>query len=219
MENLTLAARFREVRGKGAARKLRNNEEIPAVFYGPKTAPVSLTVDYPELELILKNAGSENVILDLVMETGKGTETKKSMIKELQVDPLSQKLLHADFYEISMDQEITVNVQIQLVNTPVGVTNGGIQQHVRREITVSCLPDKLVEKIELDVSNLDIGDSYHIRDLVLPEGVRSEDEGHLTVVAIAAPSVEPEVEEEEFEEGLEEAAEEQETETEPEAAE
>ena len=215
MENLTLAARFREGRGKGAARKLRNNGEIPAVFYGPKTEPVSLTIDYPELEVILKNAKSENVILDLVMETGKGTETKKSMIKELQVDPLSQRLIHADFYEISMDQEITVNVQIHLVNTPVGVTNGGIQQQVRREISISCLPDKLVEKIELDVSNLDIGESYHISDLVLPDGVRSEDEGHLAVVIIAAPSVEPEVEEEELEEGLEEKAEEQETETEP----
>jgi large subunit ribosomal protein L25 len=217
METLKLAARVREERGKGAARKLRESGRIPAIFYGPKTSPVSLAVDYPELELVLKKAGSDNVILDLVMDSEKGSETKKAMLKELQVDALSQDILHADFYEISMDQEITVNVAVNLINTPVGVTNGGIQQQVRREITVSCLPDKLVEKIDLDVSGLDVGDSYHISDIVLPEGVRSELEGHLTVVTVAAPSVEPEVEEEELEEELEEAAEKAEAESEAEA--
>jgi large subunit ribosomal protein L25 len=207
METLKLAAHVREDRGKGAARRLRKIGKIPAVFYGPKTGSVSLAVDCPELELLLKETGSENVILDLVMESEKGSETKKTMLKELQVDALSQDILHADFYEISMDQEITVDVAVNLVNTPVGVTNGGIQQQVRREITISCLPDKLVEKLDLDVSGLDIGDSYHISDIDFPEGVRCELEGHLTVVTVAAPSVEPEVEEEELEEEMEEAAE------------
>lgn len=218
METLTLAARVREERGKGAARRLRRSGHIPAVFYGPKTNPVALVVDYPELETILKKTSSENVILDLVMNSGRGSETKKTMIKGLQVDPISQNVLHADFYEISMDHEITVNVTIHLVNTPIGVTNGGIQQQIRREIMISCLPDKLVEKIDLDVSKLDIGDSYHISDIVLPEGVRSEVEGHLTVVTVAAPSVEREVAEEELEEGLEEAAEKPESDAETESA-
>jgi large subunit ribosomal protein L25 len=207
MEIITLAAQIREERGKGAARRLRENGQIPAVFYGPKTSPVALTVDYPELEVILKKAGSENVILDLVMKSGKGDDKRKTMIKELQVDAISQKPLHADFYEISMDQEITVNVAIHLINTPIGVTNGGIQQQIRRDVTISCLPDKLMEKIDLDVSGLDIGDSYHISDLELPEGVRTDLEGHLTVVTVVAPTMESEIEEEILEEGVEEEAE------------
>ena len=219
MEILTLAAHIREERGKGAARRIRESGRIPAVFYGPKTSPVALAVDYPELEEVLKKAGSENVILDLVMKSSKGSEKRKTMIKELQVDAISQKPIHADFYEISMDQEITVNVAINLINTPIGVTNGGIQQQVRREITISCLPDKLVEKIDLDVSELDIGDSYHISDIDLPEGVRSELEEHLTVVTVAAPTMEREIEEEELEEGLEEAAEPSEADVEAESEE
>ena len=168
---------------------------------------MALEVDYPELEAVLKKAGSENVILDLVMKSSKGSEKRKTMIKELQMDAISQKPIHADFYEISMDQEITVNVPINLINTPIGVTNGGIQQLVRREIPISCLPDNLVDKIDLDVADLDIGDAYHISDIELPEGVRTDLEEHLTVVTVAAPTMEREVEEEELEEGLEEAAE------------
>ncbi len=106
-----------------------------------------------------------------------------------------------------MDKEITVDISIHLVNTPEGVDEGGILQHVRRELTVTCLPDKLVEHLEVDVSGLNIGDSIHIEDIALPEGIKTSHEGHLTVATVVAPSViaEPveEVEEEELEEGAE----------------
>ncbi len=96
-----------------------------------------------------------------------------------------------------MDKEITVGVPIRLLNTPIGVTEGGILQHIRRELTISCLPDKLIDSLNIDVSGLDIGGSIHVEDIELPDGITSTEEGHLTVAVIAAPSVIPEEEVEE----------------------
>jgi large subunit ribosomal protein L25 len=152
-------------------------------------------------------ASGENVILDLQIKSEKGTESKKAMLKEVQIDPVSDAYLHADFYEISMDREIMVNIPVHLVGTPIGVTNGGILQHIRRELSITCLPDKLVDFLELDVTELDIGDSLHLEDIEFPEGITPDEEGHLTVVVVAAPTVEEEVVEEEEELEGEEAEE------------
>ncbi len=154
------------------------------------------------MERILNKAGGENVILDLEVQSETGTESRTAMLKDLQVDPIQDTYLHADFYQIFMDKEITVNATVRLINTPIGVANGGVLQHVRRELTITCLPDRLMDALELDVSGLDIGDSLHIRDIELPEGVTTPEEGHLTVAVVAAPSV-AEVEEEELEEEVE----------------
>jgi large subunit ribosomal protein L25 len=192
-----LAAYLRKKTGKGAARKLRKNNQVPAVFYGPGTDSVMLALDYPELERLLRQASGENIILDLQVKSDGGIESKKAMLKDLQIDPVKDTYIHADFYEITMDKEITVDVTIQLINTPVGVTNGGLLQHIRRELTITCLPDRLIDSFDVDVSGLDIGDSIHIRDIKLPEGITTEEEGHLTVALVAAPTVEVEKGEEE----------------------
>jgi large subunit ribosomal protein L25 len=215
MDQPTLAARIRKAKGKGAARKLRKINQIPAVFYGPKTTPMMLAVDYPELERALKHGGGENVILDLLVQTDQGTETRKAILKDLMVDPVKDTCLHVDFYEISMDREITVDIPIRLINTPVGVADGGVLQQVTRQLTISCLPDKIIDALELDVSGLTIGDALHVKDIELSEGMKTEEDDELTVAVVAAPSVaEEEVAAEEIEE--EEAAE-GEVESEPEA--
>ncbi len=201
MDQPVLAARVRKGKGKGAARRLRRDNQIPAIFYGPKTEPVMLAVDYPELNRILKHGSGDNVIIDLQFQSAHGAETRKVMLKELLLDPIKDICLHADFYEISMDKEITVNIPIHLINTPEGVSLGGILQHIRRELTISCLPNNLVDFFELDVESLQIGESLHIRDIDIPEGITSLDEDHLTVAIVAAPTVQEEAEEEE--EGIE----------------
>ncbi len=204
MAQTVLAARVRKSRGKGAAKKLRQKNQIPAIFYGPNTESVMLTVNYVDLEKIVKQGMGENIILDLAVTSEQGTETRKAILKELQVAPVKDAFIHADFYEISMDKEITVDVPIRLVNTAVGVTRGGVLQHIKRELTISCLPDKLIESLYADVSGLDIGDSLHIKDIELPEGITSTEEDHLTVAVIVAPTVKVEgVEEEEIEEAAE----------------
>jgi large subunit ribosomal protein L25 len=215
MDQPKLSARIRKAKGKGAARKLRKSNQIPAIFYGPKTTPMMLAVDYPELERALKHGGGENLILDLLVQTDQGTETRKAILKDLMIDPVKETCLHVDFYEISMDREITVDIPIRLINTPVGVTDGGVLQQVTRQLTISCLPDKIIEALELDVSGLAIGDALHVKDIELSEGMKTEEDEELTVALVAAPSVaEEEVAAEEIEE---EAAAEAEVESEPEA--
>jgi large subunit ribosomal protein L25 len=202
MEQPVLNAQIRENRGKGVARQLRRNMEIPAVFYGPATKPVMLTVKRPELEVILRRASGENVIFDLRVHDGSTTHSKTAMLKELQVHPIKDVYLHADFYEISLDKEITVDIPIHLVNTPVGVASGGVLEQIKRELSVTCLPGKLIDALEVDVSHMDLGGSLHVRDITLPEGIATSEEGELAIAVMAAPRAEKE----KPAEGAEEAA-------------
>jgi large subunit ribosomal protein L25 len=183
---------------------------IPAVFYGPHADTTLLTVSYADLQKLIKQARTENIIFDLQIESQGGTQTKKVLLKELQSDPLKEIYQHADFYEISMDKELTVKVPVRLVNIPVGVGKGGVLQHTRRELLVSCLPDRIPEYIEVDVANLDIGQSIQVKDIQFGEGITSRLDGQVSVAGVVAPSAVPEkaeVKEEavEGEEGAEKA--------------
>jgi len=189
MARFTLAAKERDEKGKGVARKLRRESRIPAIFYGPDTASRMLTVDAHELDLIMKKKAGENVIIGLQIETDKGTDSRTVILKELHSDPVKRDYLHADFYEISMDKELTVEIALHFINTPKGAINGGMLQPIRREITVSCLPDKMVDFIEVDVSGLEIGQSLHIKEITLPAGIKSILDPDLTVVTVMAPSM------------------------------
>jgi len=190
MEQPVLNAQIREKRGKGIARQLRMNKEIPAVFYGPTAKPVMLTVKRPELEVILKRASGENVIFDLKVHDGATTDSKTAMLKELQIHPIKDVYLHADFYEISLDKEITVDIPIHLVNTPVGVASGGVLEQIKRELSVTCLPGKLIDALEVDVSHLDLGGALHVSDITLPEGIVTSEERELTIAVMATPRAE-----------------------------
>ena len=208
MPQLSLAAQVRTDTGKGAARRLRRSDQVPAIFYGPNSQPVMLAVKYLDLRTLLKSASSENVIFQLQIESGQGSASKTVMLKELQADPIKPIYYHADFYEISMDKELTLNVPVHLVGTPVGASKGGILQHVKRELSVSCLPGNLVEFLEVDVTALDIGDAVHVKDLVLPAGMKTAEDADTTIAVVTAPHVVAEKVEEvvEGEEKAEEAA-------------
>jgi len=210
MPQLSLAARVRTDVGKGAARKLRKDDQVPAIFYGPNSQPLMLAVKYVDLKTLLRSASSENVIFELQIESGQDRSSKTVMLKELQTDPIKPVYYHADFYEISMDKVITLNVPVHLVGTPVGAAKGGILQHIKRELSVSCLPGNLVEFLEVDVAALDIGDAVHMKDLVLPAGMTAAEEADTTVAVVTAPHV--------VAEKVEEVAEEVEGEEKPEEA-
>ena len=209
MDQPVLIAQTREQTGKGAARRLRRNDQLPAVFYGPGSESTMLAVSYSEFEKIIQSGSGENTLINLEIQAEEGTRKKTAMLKELQSDPVENFYLHADFYEVSMDKEVTVDVAIELTGTSIGVSNGGILENIRREISVSCLPGKLTNTIEVDISNLDIGDALHLEDIQLPEGMTAMEEGHLTVAIVSPPIVEEveEVEEEEAGEEEEMAAE------------
>ncbi len=208
---MQLDAEARTETGKGPARRLRSVGRLPAIFYGPETEPIMLSVDYLQLKRMLKGKSSETVVLDLRIDSDGERESKKVMIKEVQRDPVTRDYLHVDFYEIAMGKELEVEIPIHLINIPVGVSNGGILEHTRRELRVSCLPEDMVDKIEMDVSGLDIGQSIHIRDVSLPPGLKLIDDVSLTIATVVAPTTIAEVEEEAAEPEKEETVSEEES--------
>ena len=201
MDLIELKAKIRTTVGNGPARAMRRQGQVPAVLYGPGTDTILLTVTVNDLEQLLKKGKSGQVVLNLVIQNGE-TSTRPAMIKELQTHPLSRNFLHVDFYEISMDRKINVHIPIVTTGKSIGVENGGILQIIRRELEVLCLPFEIPEKIEIDVSDLDIGDSIHVSDISLEGDIEFLGDAHFTIVTVITPRIE--VEEEEVEEELEE---------------
>ena len=203
MAHVALTAQWRKETGKGAARTLRRQALIPGIFYGPEVDPVPLSLNYGDLEKLIRTGAGENVIIDLAIETGESTSSHRAMLKEIQVDPVKQTILHVDLYEISMDKKIEVEVPITLTGTAKGVSEGGILQQVSRTLEISCLPDNIPDAFELDVSDLNIGDSLHVSDLKIPQDVEVLVEEELTIATVVPPTkveeIEPEVPEEEEE--------------------
>ena len=161
-----------------------------------------LSIDYTQIKQILKGKSAENIIFDLSIDSDEKSQSKKVMIKELQRDPVTRDYLHVDFYEIAMGKELEVEIPVHLINTPIGVSEGGILELARRGLRVSCMPEDMVDKIDIDVSGLDIGQSLHIKDIAFPPGLKSTDDENLTIATVIAPiptAEEEEVEEEEVE--------------------
>ncbi len=217
MEQIELKANIRKNTGKGPARVLRRDGRMPAVLYGPDQVPVLLSINVKELENISKKYNLSQVPLNLVIEDDK-TGTKKVMVKELQTHPVSLNYLHIDLYEIAMDRKIKVNVPVVTRGKSVGVELGGVLQIVRRELEVFCLPTEIPESIEIDITDLDVGDSVHIDEIPLEGEIEISATMNFTVLTILSPKVEVEEVEEEEEE-LEEEAEVEGEEEAPEEAE
>ncbi len=205
MERIELQTTVRKTTGNSPARSLRRSGQIPAVLYGPKIEPVLLAVNIKDLENVLKQGNAFQMILNLVIQNGK-KKTKAAMIRELQTHPVSGNFIHIDFYEIDMKRQINVMVPVITKGQSVGVENGGMLNIVRREIELLCLPGDIPEAIEIDITDLEIGDSIHIEDIALGENVEVSADFNFTVVTVLSPTVEEEVVEEE--EGALEAEEE-----------
>ena len=209
MEIMNLKASLRETVGNGPARVLRREGKIPAILYGPKADPVKLTIDKLDLEPIFKSGAVAQKLLKLTIDGVDGTTNV--MIKEMQKHPVSHNLLHMDLYKVTMDQKIKVMVPVVTTGKSVGIEMGGMLQIIRRELEVLCLPDQIPENITIDVTDLDIGDSFHVEDLELEGDVEIPAEVNFTILTILTTKAEEEeVEEEEELEG-EEGAEDVET--------
>ena len=205
-EQIKLSATSRTEKGKGVAKRLRSEGKLPAVVYGHKTDPIALTIDSKQLLKLIVEGKSEHKLFGLSIE-GNGKPIEKIvMIKELQIGPLKRNFLHVDFFEVAMDEEITLSLVIKLVGEAPGVEMGGMLQQVRRDIEIKCLPSQIPDTVEIDVSALNIGDSVHLNDIQLPEGIKVLDDADLTIATVLAPVVEKEVEPEEVEGELEEEA-------------
>lgn len=185
-----LKASLRANAGKGASRRLRRLEDaVPAIIYGGDKAPVAISLDHKKLMHATENEAFFTSILTLDVDGQK----ESVIIKDLQRHPAKPRLIHADFQRVQADHLITVKVPVHVLNetTAVGVKQGGGKvMHILTELEVTCLPKDLPEYIEVDVKDLNVGESLHIADLKLPEGVTSVslshgESGNLAVVSIA----------------------------------
>jgi len=184
-----LEVEARETAGKGVARKLRAAGKIPAVLYGGGRPAVSLTLDPGRLQKLLR--GSElglNTLINLKVTDHAELDGKTVMVRELQRDPIRGSFIHADLYEVNLAETIEVEVPIHVTGKAKGVElSGGVLDQALRELEIRCLPRAIPDEILLDVSDLEIGDSLHVRDLRLPEGVELVSDPDLSVLSVVAP--------------------------------
>lgn len=182
-----LNVEIREGAGKGVARKLRAAGRIPGVCYGKNDGPVAISLDAHALRRLLdRSEAGLNTIINL--SGGGAIEGKQVLVRELQRDPVRGEYLHADFYTIDVTQKIDVSVPIHITGKAKGADLGGVLDQALREIEFSCLPLSIPKEIVVDVSELDLGQSLHVRDIALPGGVELRSDGDLSVVSVVAAS-------------------------------
>jgi large subunit ribosomal protein L25 len=212
MQRPVLVAETREGFKKGNARKLRAKGMIPAVFYGPRSKTLPLALDPKELIKTLQTEAGANVLIDLDIRNAGDVGRKVVMVKDMQIHPLQRSILHADFYEVAMDELVNVEIPIHLVGKSEGVKAGGILEQVRRVIEIQCLPGDIPKFIEVDVTALNIGDSIHVEHIKI-EKAKILAETNFTIATVVPPAAE---EKKVVEEEVAEAAAEGEVKEEPE---
>lgn len=194
MERVELAAKERMVFGKEACKRLRDKNEIPGVLYGGEEGNFSLALNPVELRKALEKGGGENVIIHLTIHRDGEQMVRTVMVKDLQFHPVNGRCLHVDFLRISMEKPIRVEVPITLYGEAPGVkVGGGIVEHVLREVEVECLPAAIPETLVGDISSLQIGDSIHVKDLRIIEGVKILENPEMVVASVIPPEKEEEV--------------------------
>jgi large subunit ribosomal protein L25 len=171
MDAVEVRCEIRSALGKGGARQARFGGKTPAVLYGSGEKTLEICLESKSFEYIVHKHGSSAFVLDLKL-SGQEDRDLKAIIKELQRDPITSRIMHVDLQHISMTQMIEVDVPIHLLGTPAGVKEGGILEQILREVEVSCQAAQIPERVEFEVSHLQKGNSVHVRDLVLPEGVK-----------------------------------------------
>ncbi len=199
MERVVLEAEVRNELGKGPVRALRRAGYTPAVIYrAGKSTPIKLKKR--ELLKFINSTMGEQVMITLKFPDGE----KLALLKDYQVDPVKNELLHTDFFEVSLKEKVRVTVEVVLKGEPIGVKrDGGVLQHGLSEIEIECLPEAIPPHIEVDVTELRAGESIHVGELQLPEGIRVLDDPKEVIATVTEPTAEAEAVEEELEEEAE----------------
>ena len=187
MPEVVVTARRRAESGKNVNRRLRAGGQIPGVLYGAKKEAVPVSVSPKDIGAILRSATGENTLFDLDLDGGR----RKVLIKEFQLEPIQGHLLHADFYEVALDKALQVSVHIELQGVPVGVkVQGGVLDFITRELEIECLPTDIPEKIEVDVTGLELGKHFRVSDLTLSDKLTVLTEPDVVIAHVVTPRAE-----------------------------
>ena len=189
MASVSLKASTRATTGKGVARKLRADGQIPAIIYGHARQPQALTLGAHELQMLLEKHPYQSTVIELAF----GAKPVKTLIREIQRHPYKKQILHVDFQELVAGEKVTVKVPLQFVGTPEGVrSGGGILDQSMHELEITVDPSEIPHHIVVNVDSLTIGHSIHAGELALPAGVTLVTDADSTVCVCAAPKVEAE---------------------------
>ena len=184
---ILVQAETRPVGTKGGLTRLRANGQIPAVIYGDGKPAETVALNSHAFTLMLQHHSGENMMMDIEVA---GSTPRHVLLKQVQHHPISKKILHVDFHEISMDRKVKVSLPLNLVGTPVGVSkSGGTLDTQLREIEIECKASELIEELDVDVSELAIGDNLTVDSVTLPAGFRLITPGHVSIAAVLKPRV------------------------------
>jgi large subunit ribosomal protein L25 len=184
MATVNLDAEPRDTAGKGSARKLRSQGQIPAVIYGHGRNPLPLTLNARDLDKLLEHIVAESTVIEVKV----GDETSKTLIREIQRHPFKRQILHVDFQALVAGEKVVVNIPIVLTGIPEGVRlGGGVLDHTLRELEIKVDPAHIPNHVEVDVTSLMVGDSLHVSDIKVPDGVEVLDDMEASVCVCAAP--------------------------------
>jgi len=188
MEEIKLDVQVRAELGKSGSQKVRLANGIPAIVYGGKSKPTTVSVDRKNFERILRLHHGESMIFHLnVMDKEKKAQDFSAIIKEMQHDPVGDQVIHVDFARISLKEKIEVKVAVVAQGEPVGKKDGGSLEHHLWELKIICLPTQIPQHIDVDVSHLEINQSILVKDLVLPEGVVAHHDPETIVLTVVPP--------------------------------
>jgi large subunit ribosomal protein L25 len=190
MEFAKVSIEVRSQVGKGGAHKVRAAGKVPGVLYGRKLEPVAVSFDEKALLASLDKERRRNTVLTLTVAGGSKTENVTAMVRDAQIDPLSQRLIHVDFLRVDLDAEVTVTVPLVLTGKAIGTTSGGQLHQSMHVIPVAAKPAAIPTKIEVDVTALGMGDALHVSDLKLSAGVRALLDPRDAIASVVAPKAE-----------------------------
>jgi large subunit ribosomal protein L25 len=184
MANAQLTATPRADTGKGVARKLRQTGRIPAIIYGHAREPQPLSINTREFEKLLEHISAENTVIELAFEG----RTSRTLIREIQRHPFRREYLHVDFQELVAGETVVVRIPLVIIGSAIGVRqDGGVLDQTLRDLEIEVDPANMPNHIDVDVTNVNIGESIHVRDLTLPPGVTPLTEPDAAIVVVAAP--------------------------------
>jgi len=195
--DFVIEADLREKTGRGEARRMRRAGLMPAVIYGGDKPELAITLDTMSTSKLLDKEAFYSSIVEINVKGSRGAN--KALVKDVQWHPVRDEAIHIDFFRVSSSDQVHMEVPVHVANaeTSVGVKKGGLVEIIRHSLELTCRADSIPDHIEVDITALDIGDSIHIEDVVLPDGVVAQHEVNFTVLTIAAPKVEKEEDEDE----------------------
>lgn len=193
MAGKELKVEVRKETGSSAVKRMRKDGFIPCIVYGANFETVAVKANNQDIIHLLHSLTSEHPLIQIKLKNKK----ENVIIQDIQYHPFRNEILHIDFHKVAMDEKITTTVAVEEFGEPVGVTHGGVIDHILRELEIECLPGDMPSVIEVDISHLEIGDALHVSDLTPPKGVTFLDDPEQPIIAISQPQLISEEEEEE----------------------